>query len=309
MIGMFLGEIKKRADEIVGEDVSSVVVGRPVEYVNGNNDFAVSRMKKALELAGFKKFEFEFEPIGAALDYGINIKEKQTAMVFDFGGGTLDITIFTLPEKKVLANVGLAIGGDHFNSQIFMEKISKHFGHDSLYGEKKLSLPNYIFDSLKNWYRISLLKTNEFAESLKDFRFMNNQPEKIRALESLILNNLGFALYEEIERTKKGISREDWEIYRFIGKNINIEETVSRREFEQIIYRDLEDIKATINEALSLAKLTARDVDFVATTGGSSLIPRIQKLLFDTFSKKKLISSDAFTSVASGLAIRAQEIF
>src|SRR5579859_6813066 len=59
VIGQFLKEMKERADEILGTKIDKVVLGRPVEYVGGNNALAVHRMKKAAGIAGFKEIEFE----------------------------------------------------------------------------------------------------------------------------------------------------------------------------------------------------------------------------------------------------------
>jgi molecular chaperone DnaK (HSP70) len=79
VVGQFLKEMKERADEILGKKIDKVILGRPVEYVGGNNALAIERMRKAAEIAGFKEVEFEFEPIGAAYDYGFDVKTEQTA--------------------------------------------------------------------------------------------------------------------------------------------------------------------------------------------------------------------------------------
>lgn len=305
VVGQFLREMKERADRILGVSIDKVLLGRPVEYVGGNNEFAIARMKKAAEIAGFKEVEFEYEPVGAAYDYGIDVKTNQTALIYDFGGGTLDISIFKFPEKKVLANVGLPIGGDHFNSEIFMAKLAKYFGSEAKYEMNKQNLPRYIFDSLENWYQISLLKTEMFARHLESFRFMCTDIKALDALKSLVFNNLGFGLYEEIERVKKELSNKDSDTYRFQAKDIDIAELMTRMSFEEIIKNDLVEIERVLKRALTKAGIEAKDLDVVATTGGSSLIPVVHQQLIDMFGKEKIKESDAFTSVASGLAIKA----
>lgn len=303
LVGFFLKEMKDRADIIIGENIDKAVIGRPVEYVGGDNDIALKRMMKAARIAGFKEVKFEYEPVGAAYDYGISITNKQKALIFDFGGGTLDISIFKFPQKEALANVGLPIGGDHFNSEIFMTKIAKYFGNDVVYGSAQLKLPTYIFDSLQNWYRISLLKTKEFANDLENFRFLCSDIKAINALKSLIYNNLGFKMYEEIERVKKGLSTTSEEIYRFNGPDIEVETRIKKLEFEKIIRNDLSSIKEILEKSFAKAQIKQKDIDIVATTGGSSLIPIIRDLLIEMFGEEKIKKSDAFTSVASGLAL------
>ncbi|MBX4205859.1 Hsp70 family protein [Candidatus Microgenomates bacterium] len=309
LVGMFLHEMKSRADNILGEKIDKAIIGRPVEYVGHNNDVALERMKKALRYAGFRDFEFEYEPVGAAYDYSLNIKEEQTAIVFDFGGGTLDITVFTLPQKRILANVGLPIGGDYFNTEIFMSKIAKYFGSESRYGANHLPLPSFVFNYLQDWYKISLLKTEDFINSLFSYRYMNSEPKAIDALESLVKNNLGFSVYEEVERVKKNISKVEADIYKFKANNIYIEEEITKSFFESLITDDLNDIKSKIYQALDNANIKTGQVNYVAITGGSSLIPAVRQLLENVFGEEKLVNNNAFTSVASGLSLRAQEIF
>ncbi len=309
VVGQFLKEMKQRADEIIGESINKVVIGRPVEYVGGNNQLAIDRMRSAAKIAGFKEIEFEYEPIAAAYDYGIDIKNKQISLIYDFGGGTLDISIVRFPEKEVLANVGLPIGGDHFNTKIFTSELSQYFGKGSKYGLRQLSLPESIFASMKNWYLISLLKTESFANSIEHFKFMNTNPKALLALKSLVFNNLGFGIYEEIEKVKKNLSSKEFEKYNFIAKDIEINTTITKNVFEKIIQDDLVNIDKTINKALKAANIKSEEIDAVATTGGSSLIPAIYKQLQNKFGAKKIKESDAFTSVAAGLAHRAKEIF
>ncbi len=308
IIGMYLRELKNRADKIVGQNVTSVVIGRPVEYVGGDNNLALERMEKACKIAGFKDLKFEYEPVGAAYDYGINVKVPQKVLVFDFGGGTLDVSIFKFPEKKVLANIGLPIGGDHFNSEIFMDKLSKYFGSEATYGLSNLKLPRYIFSSLENWYEISLLKSVVFENQIQHFRYKCSDNESLERLNSLVSNNLGFSMYEEIERIKKGLSSSNEEMYKFHSKDIDIETIIKRQEFEKVIEVDLKDIKNLLVDAMDLAKVRLIDIDVVATTGGSSLVPSVQNLLLDMFGEEKIQKSDAFTGVASGLAIMANSV-
>lgn len=309
IIGLYLTELKNRSDKIVGKNVTSVVIGRPVEYVGGDNDLAIDRMKKACKIAGFTNVVFEYEPVGAAYDYGVNINKQQNVLIFDFGGGTLDVSIFKFPEKKVLVNIGLAIGGDHFNSEIFMDKLSKYFGNDATYGLSNLKLPKYVFSSLENWYEISLLKSATFENHIQHFRYNCSDLKSLERLRSLVVNNLGFNMYEEIERVKKGLSVNNKESYHFYAKDIDIKTDINKVEFEKVIETDLGEIRILLDEAIKLAKIKYKDLDVIATTGGSSLIPSVQNLLVNMFGKERIQKTDAFTGVASGLAILANDIY
>lgn len=309
LVGRFLAEMKQRADGLLGMEVERAVFGRPIEYVGGNNNLAVERMTKAAEMAGFKEVQFEYEPVGAALDYGVDITTEQMVLIFDFGGGTLDLSVIRFPAKEFLAHVGLAIGGDHFNSEFFLNKLARHFGKDSTYGFNRLPVPRWVYEQLKNWYMISLLKTETFKKSIDNFRFLNSQPGTIEALESLIFNNLGFTMYEEIDRVKVALSGKGEERYLLKAPAIEIEELIPRQDFEEIVLANMERVEDVIEVALRSAGIRTENVDVVATTGGSSLIPMVQLLLARKFGAEKVRSKDAFTSVAAGLAWRAREVF
>lgn len=310
LISSFFKEMKSRAEQIMDEKIEDVVIGKPIHFVGNNDSLAVNRLTRAVKEAGFRKVVFEYEPIGAAWDYGLNQKQKeQTVLIFDFGGGTLDISIVLFPSKKILANEGLAVGGDLFNSLIFEKKIVKYFGSQATYGLAKLRLPTHIFEYLRNWYEISLLKTKDIEKSLEEFKFLSSNPKAIASLKSLIINNLGFSLYEEIERVKKNLSTVDEEMFCFQNKDIDIKNQIKREEFEKIISTQITQVEDLINRALTSAKKSPEEIDVVVTTGGSSLIPVFQELLKKKFGSDKLKSQETFTSVATGLALRARNIF
>src|SRR5258708_11132368 len=163
--------------------------------------------------------------------------------------------------------------------------------------------------SSKSLMNVSFFKNETFINDLEDFKFMNSDINSLNALKSLVYNNLGFGIYEEIERVKKAVSNKIAEIYKFDAKDIKIASEVTRLVFEEILKNDLLEIKKILNKALGIAGLTSNDIDIVATTGGSSLIPVIHEQLVEMFGKEKIKKSDTFTSVARGLAIKAQEIY
>jgi hypothetical chaperone protein len=303
--GLLLKEIKERADRAVGEDVRSAVIGTPVNFVGGDNKLAISRLEKAAKIAGFKDVIFEYEPLGAARSYSINKSSEEVCLVFDFGGGTLDFSIVEFPGQKVLMNDGLPIGGDALDSSIFDEKLLKYFGGDAKFGDNNLPLPNSISSNLKHWYLISLLKTKVFLNTIEDLKAKCDKPETMDYLHSLVNYNLGFSLYEEIDRAKVSLSSIDTEKLHFSQKNIYVDDEFTRADFEKIISNDLNNIEIKINEMLRTVGLEEDDITTVITTGGSSLIPAVQSLLMRKFRSSKLDSENVFTSVSYGLAKKA----
>jgi hypothetical chaperone protein len=120
---------------------------------------------------------------------------------------------------------------------------------------------------------------------------------------------LSFSLYDEIDRVKRILSVNTSDTLKFIEDHININVLVERSEFESYIKEEMRLIDEKISEALQISGLSSEDIEAVATTGGSSLIPAVRNLLIKKFGMDKIIESDAFTSVAAGLAIRAKELF
>ena len=109
-----LRKIKEDAEVYLGESVEEAVISVPAYF----NDNGRSATKLAGELAGFKVERIINEPSAAALAYGIDTAEDNTYLVFDFGGGTLDISIVDIFDGviEIIAVAGdNHLGGDDFN--------------------------------------------------------------------------------------------------------------------------------------------------------------------------------------------------
>jgi hypothetical chaperone protein len=106
-------------------------MGRPVRY---SDDDAITHraeeiMFRAARLAGFDDVRFALEPVGAAYSYHRAATKRQTAFIFDFGGGTLDFTIAELggkKEPKIIATHGVLVGGDDLDRRI-MQSLREYF--------------------------------------------------------------------------------------------------------------------------------------------------------------------------------------
>ncbi len=311
LLSIILHDIKIRAEQATGTDFDQVVLGRPIRYVgkSAHEAVALARMKTVAQEVGFKRVEFEYEPVGAALNFSLDIAKRSNLLIFDFGGGTLDICIMRLPEKEILAVGGLAVGGDLLNSKIFQEKLAKYFGSQTTFMQGKGAIPSHLLSAMNNWYAMSQLKTMKSLQSLDNLIGLADDPQPIEALKELILSDRGFSLYQEIDRAKIGLSFHDQEDIAFSGKSYEIKENLSRAAFENMIQGYVEETRDCINQVLGQARFSPAQIDEVITTGGSSSIPLFLKLLTDMFGKNKVVVGESFTAVAAGLAIRAQQIF
>ena len=121
LIQAYLSELKTRAETVLETEIDNVTLGRPVKFAEDSQRDHQSQetLRQAALDAGFKQVDFEFEPVAAALFYERSLNEPQNVLIFDFGGGTLDIAIMRLGEpaaRQVYANGGVDIAGSDFDT-------------------------------------------------------------------------------------------------------------------------------------------------------------------------------------------------
>ncbi|MBN1966541.1 MAG: Hsp70 family protein, partial [Anaerolineae bacterium] len=117
LIALVLGTAKRQAEAQLGHELNEVVLGRPVLFSHDPEVDAAAQGKllEAARLVGFNEVSFVFEPVAAAYAYHVQAEQRQTALVFDFGGGTLDFTIMRLGGTRppeVITTEGVLLGGD-----------------------------------------------------------------------------------------------------------------------------------------------------------------------------------------------------
>lgn len=310
MIGIFVNHLKTIADSLSDSEVKSVVCGRPVSFSPSPeaDKAAQDRLEKAIRMAGFDEVKFQFEPVAAAKYYLSKFPSKgKNVLVFDFGGGTFDTTIMVVNDKsdfKVLATDGVYVGGDLLNSDIFYHKLGKYFGTEVRFGEAQMKMPGHIIAGLRSWFGIpNLNNPDDIAFLTGNVRYKNSDPEAITRLLYLIQRNLGFEMYEAIEEAKKQLTKAEKARIIFKDGLIDIDEEITKDEFEKMIESRIIAVKETIERTLKTAGLSTKDIDIVVRTGGSSLVPVFEQMLVEMFGADKVMEFDPFTSVAAGLAL------
>jgi molecular chaperone DnaK len=114
---MVLGKLKEAAEAYLGEKVSKAVITVPAYF----NDAQRQATKDAGKIAGLEVMRIINEPTAAALAYGLDKKKDQTIAVFDFGGGTFDISILEVGDGVVevkSTNGDTHLGGDNFDQRL-----------------------------------------------------------------------------------------------------------------------------------------------------------------------------------------------
>lgn len=312
LIAIVLRLILERTETVTGERVTGMVVGRPVHYSLDPklDQLAFERMQQACALAGLPEVTFLEEPTAAALSYARSVRAEQHILVFDFGGGTLDVTIMRLDEqgnREILATDGVPVGGDLLDQRIVMGRLMPHFGEGATLGPRRLPFPTHILDHLSEWQTIIELTQPHYIDIIEEAIAIGDRPKQLKALLSLVRQNYGLPLYEAVEGAKVRLSEAPDAVLSLHGGEIDLDERIPRWDFDRLIGPDVRTVEKCIDRALEAAKLAPAAIDVVLRTGGSSRVPRFVKMLSEKFGPDKLQEMDVFTGVASGLAVAAWE--
>jgi molecular chaperone DnaK len=257
---MVLQKLKAAAEDYLGGKVEKAVITVPAYF----NDAQRQATKDAGQIAGLEVVRLVNEPTAAALAYGLDKKKDETIAVYDFGGGTFDISILEVGEGVVevkSTNGDTHLGGDDIDQRL-IEWLVEEFRRDQ------------GIDLSKD--RMALQRLKEAAEKAK-CELSTTQESEI---------NLPF-----ITADASG------------PKHFNIK--LTRSKFEQLVEDIIQRTVGPCKQALKDASLEPKDIDEVVLVGGSTRIPRVQKLVQDLFGKEPHKGVNPDEVVAVGAAIQA----
>ena len=259
---MILQKLKKAAEDYLGTSVAEAVITVPAYF----NDAQRQATKDAGKIAGLDVKRIVNEPTAAALAYGLDKKKDETIAVYDFGGGTFDISILEVGEGVIevkSTNGDTHLGGDNIDQKIV----------------------DWLIDEFKKDEGLDLrAKGNEMAlQRLKDAA-ERAKIELSTALETEI--NLPFITADASgpKHLVKKLTR------------AKLEQLV-----EDLIQRSLEPCK----KAMADAGVDASKIDEVVLVGGQTRMPRIQQVVKDLFGKEPHKGVNPDEVVAIGAAVQA----
>ncbi len=262
---MILKNLKENAELREDDKVEFAVITVPAYF----NERQRNATRKAGQLAGLKVQKILDEPTAAAIAFGVdNVgpEESKTILVYDFGGGTFDVSVITIAggtfaQLDIEGNMWL--GGDDFDYKIMdyvMEHVKKEYGLDTKENKR---------------FMVELKKKAEKAK--KALGTMNKTDIVI------------IGLLQDKE-----------------GNLIDVEVELSREQFEKMIERDIKNSIEIVQEAIKNAGLTPEQIDHLLLVGGSSSIPLVRRALIDVFGEEKiLMNTDPMKCVAFGAATLA----
>ncbi len=234
-----LMKLKRDAETYLGEPVTDAVITVPAYF----NDAERQATKEAGEIAGLNVLRIINEPTAAALAYGLDKgKEDELILVFDLGGGTFDVSL-------------LEVGKDDGFSTIQVRATA---------GDKRLGGDDWDARVVEH-----------LTKKFKDTTGVDVSKDKI-ALQRL---------KEAAEQAKKELSQSMSTTvqlpYLSLTENgpANLDETITRAQFEQMTSDLLERTKKPFNDVIKEAGIKVADIDHVVLVGGSTRMPQVAELV------------------------------
>jgi molecular chaperone DnaK len=256
-----LRKAKAWAEAAIGSPVTEAVITVPANF----NELQRQATKLAGELAGLEVMRVLNEPTAAALAYGHiapAVRDEQIA-VYDFGGGTFDLTMLRMSERELRVR---ATAGDMF------------LGGDDI----DLAIAGKIADAYLKQHRYDPRADEEV------FARLRVAAERIK-VELSTVTEYTFPLNELM--------------YGPGGKPIHWSFTMTRKELDTILDPFVNRSLKVCEDALELLKAAPRDFDRIVLVGGSTLSPRIRQRVTDFFGREPVDGVDPEEAVALGAAI------
>ena len=318
LLGLFIAQLKKRAEATAGREFEEVVLGRPVFFVDDDplaDQEAENTLTDVARAIGFKEVSFQYEPIAAAFDYESTIQREELVLIVDIGGGTSDFSLVRLsPERRgmdhrqddILATGGVHVGGTDFDKQLSLQGVMPLFG----YGSRMKSgayMPTSHHMNLATWHTINSVYAQKTQIALNSMRYDIVDTGGIDRLFKLIEQRAGHWLAMEIEETKIELTHAQSRHVPLDRVEPGLSVELSRALFEASIDNQLERIRNSVTDLLSSAGVGVEQVDTVFFTGGSSGIPALRQSVAAMLPNAHHVEGNIFGSIGSGLAIEAKK--
>jgi len=259
-----LRHVRKVAEQALGKECGRAVVTVPANF----NELQRSATKAAGRVAGLDVLRIVNEPTAAALAYGYNKTSTERVAVYDFGGGTFDITILQLAGDvfEVLATAGdTFLGGDDVDTAIADHMIER-FLESHRYDVRQDVQAYERLRAAAEWAKIQL----------------SNKPDIQLCVEELAYGDGGAAL--------------------------NLDYALTRQQLEHMCQSLVARTFDVCEDAMKAAGLRPTQLDNVILVGGSTRIPLLQRMVAEYFGREPRVDIDPDLVVAQGAALHAQSL-
>jgi|GEM_PF-1204013 len=303
---LLLGEIKKRGEAELGENITSLTVGRPVNFLGRggeeSNQQAMGIIRRAAENIGWSKIDFRLEPAAAGYHYARTLQKPQRVLVADIGGGTSDFSLLELSpdgRSKALAHQGTRTGGNDFDIALAVNKIMPLFGMSER-NKRGLPLPANLFWEAMSVNDVPAQRNFYSAQTGRDIaQLMLDMPNESRfsGFESIWRNKRSFECVRFAEKAKITLSKEEQTQIDIPGQQEVLQ--IHRQDLLEASQRLLSTIQAL--QVDTLRGQAAPDV--VYTTGGSAQSQIFLDALATWLPNVPVTGGHHLDGVASGLAL------
>jgi hypothetical chaperone protein len=321
VVELFVRHLKHRAEEFAGHEITQVVHGRPVRFVDGD-DVADAKAQSVLEgiahRVGFRDVIFEYEPIAAAYHYEETATREELVLVADIGGGTSDFTVIrigperrTLPNRRsdILANAGARIGGTDFDSLLSIAAVMPLLGLGTQLIEKDLPMPRGIYYELATWATINFLYNHKTEREIAGLLKQSIEPQKVARLLKSIRRHLGHRIAFAVEDAKIALSDEASIALPLGFLDDALAANATQSGFDAAIRDKTDRLNRVARECIAKAGLAPDAIDTIFFTGGSSRVPAVQRTISAAAPNARATTGSDFLSVALGLTREAQRKF
>jgi molecular chaperone DnaK len=257
-----LKKLKEAAEAYLGEKITKAVITAPAYF----NERQRQATKDAGKIAGLEVLRILNEPTAAALAYGLDKKSDVKILVYDFGGGTFDVSI--LEGGDGVIEVKATAGDTHLGGANIDERIME-----------------WLIEEFKKETGIDLRKDKTALQRLKD---ASEQAKK----------ELSFKLETEINLPFITIDPST-------NQPLHLQKRLTRARLEEMIKDLVDRTMEIVKKALEDAKLRPQDIDDVVLVGGSTRIPLVQQRIREFFGKEPHKGVHPDEVVAVGAAIQA----
>jgi hypothetical chaperone protein len=321
VVEIFVRHLKAKAEAFADAEISAVVHGRPVRFVDRDEKAdakAQSVLDRIAHRAGFREVAFVYEPIAAAYHYEETALKEETVLIADIGGGTSDFTVIRIgPERRkkrdrredILSNDGVRVGGTDFDALLSLDAVMPELGLGTFLFEKNLPMPKGLYFELATWPTINFTYTHKNERELKTLLADSREPERTRRLLRTIHHRLGHRIAFAVEDAKIALSDIDEASIAldFLERGLAISAT--RQRFQRSVKDKTDLLYATATRCITNAGLKPDAIDTIFFTGGSSLVPAVRSTIARAAPAAHIASGSNFLSVALGLTREAERRF
>ncbi len=321
VVEIFVRHLKEKAEAFAGEELTAVVHGRPVRFVD-DDDVADAKAQRVLQdiahKVGFRDVAFVYEPIAAARHYEEGATREETVLIADIGGGTSDFTVIRVgPERRlridraqdILANAGTRIGGTDFDALFSLNTVMPILGLGTYLMTKNLPMPRSLYSELANWPTINFTYTFQNERMLTELVADACEPEKVARLLKTIRQRLGHRIALAVEDAKIALSEAV-----SVGLHLDFLETglealPDRKSLDSSIAEKTERLHRTAAACIADEGIKSADIQTIFFTGGSGRIPKVRDAIMRAAPIARTTKGSDFLSVALGLTREALKRF